>query len=91
MRHYWRCIVPENSKFKAKIAYLSDPSVDLIKHFARSIRDYKDPSDHNEYVKCEHIERSHGYMLFILSSRVEILIKPDRENHTLFFVDCEDN
>ena len=70
--------------------YLSEPSIDLINRFKKDIVDYECPSNHEGYTKCNHGERSKGYLLFILRGRVEILIKPDVETHELVFMDCED-
>jgi len=44
---------------------------------------------YNDYVQCDNVERSNGCLLFILDSRVEVIIRPDLS--TIFFVSCEDN
>lgn len=88
---FWSCKTTENSKYYEKIEYLSEPSRDLIDQFKKEIVTYEDPKNHEGYVKCDDVERSKGHLLFVLYGRVEVLIKPDKETHKLFFMNCEDN
>ena len=89
MNKFWDCKTTSNSQYYKRIDYLSDPSTDLIERFKEEIVSYADPSKHNDYVPCPP-EITKGHMLFVLGSRVEILIKLDRENHGLLFMDCAD-
>lgn len=91
MTVFWSCKTTENAQYYKKIEYVSDPSVDLIDRFKEEIITYENPMEHRAYVPCTHVEESKGHMLFILDSRVEILIKPDRDAKKLFFMDCQDN
>jgi hypothetical protein len=65
--------------------------VDLLNRFKENIITYQDPTKHPAYVNCTHVEESAGHMLFILDSRVEIILKPDNEQKILYFISCEDN
>ena len=89
MNKFWNCKTTRNSQYCKRFDYLSDPSIDLIERFKKEIVRYADPSEHNDHVPCPP-ERTKGHMLFVLGSRVEILIKLDRENHSLLFMHCED-
>ena len=88
---FWNCKTTENSKYHEKIEYLSEPSIDLIAQFKKEIVTFEDPKKHESYVKCDDVERSKGHLLFVLYGRVEVLIRPDKEMHKLFFMDCADN
>lgn len=91
MTVFWFCKTTSNSNYNKKIGDISDPSVDLIGHFKEQIITYQDPTRHPDYVPCSHIDRSKGYMLFVLSGRVEVLIKPVSSERKLLFIDCNDN
>ena len=91
MAVFWNCKSPTWSQYYHNIEYISDPSINLIEKFKKTIITYEDPKTHPDYVECNHVEKSMGYMLFILASRVEIMIKPVREKKILYFVNCEDN
>ena len=90
MTVFWSCETTENSKYQEKIQYLSEPSIDLIDSFKGIIVNYEYPSIHSAFVHCNHVDKSQGYLLFILSSRVEILIKIDNPTTTLLFMDCDE-
>ena len=45
---------------------------------------------HEDYVPCIHVEKSKGHLLFILESRIELLIRPDDKDRKLYFMDCDD-
>lgn len=86
----WICKTTSNSEYYKKIDYLSEPSIDLIGKFKKDIVHYEDPTKHKAYVVCDHIEKIKGHMLFVLDGRVEVLVRPDKENKKLFFVNCDD-
>ena len=87
---FWKCVTTSNTNFNKKLAYLSDPSLDPIEHFKERIVTYDVPTNREDYVQCDHIEKSKNYLLFILGSRVEVLIKPDYTSKELYFMDCND-
>ncbi len=91
MSVFWKCITAENLRYPQNIQYLSDPSIDLIDKFKNDIIYFEDPKKHSAYVPCTHVEKSQGNILFVLFSRVELILKPDEETHELYFVSCEDN
>lgn len=91
MTTFWTCKTPTWSRYYANIEYLSDPSLDLLNRFKKDIIDFENPMTHPAYVECTHIEESKDHMLFILDSRVEIIIYPVKERKILYFVSCEDN
>jgi len=91
MAVFWNCKTTENSDYNAKIEYLSEPSADLIDKFKKEIITYKDPSLHEAYIQCDHMERSKGHMLFVLHGRVEVMIRPESATKKLFFTDCNEN
>ena len=90
MEIFWNCKTTSNSEYYKKIRYLSEPSIDLIEHFKQEIVTYDEISKHEDYVPCSHVEKSKNHMLFILGSRVEILIRPDCDDKKLYFMDCND-
>ena len=90
MTNFWTCKTPTWSKYYTNIEYLSDPSVDLLDRFKKEIITLENPSTHSAYVECTHVEDSKGHMLFILGSRVEIIINPVKEKEILYFISCED-
>lgn len=90
MTIFWQRKTPTWSRYYKNIAYISDPSVDLIEKFKVDIVTYEDPSQHTGYVPCIHVEKSKGHMLFILGSRVEVIIKPDKNTGILYFISCDD-
>lgn len=85
---FWKCKTTTWSQYYKNIEYLSDPSVSLIEQFKQEIVGIEDPKTHKDYVPCNHVERSKGHLLFILGSRVEIIVKPDKGN--LYFIYCDD-
>ena len=91
MTIFWSTKTLTISIFDLQFEYISDPSIDLIKKFRNEIINYKNPIDHPDYVKCDNVERSNGSLLFILSGRVEIIIRPDVISKSIYFVSCEDN
>jgi len=91
MTIFWACKTPTWSKYYARVEYLSDPSVDLLERFKEDIITYKNPIEHPAYVKCTNVQESEGHILFMLDSRVEIMVKPDEEEQILYFISCEDN
>lgn len=91
MTIFWRCFTTANSNYNKNIEYISEPSKDLIDKFKEEIVCFENPKDHIEYIPCNQVERSQGNILFILFSRVEIIIKPHKETHELEFVHCQDN
>lgn len=91
MTNFWTRKTPTWSNYYERIEYLSDPSVDLLDTFKEEIITYENLTTHPAYVKCTHVQESAGHILFILDSRVEIMIKPDEEQKILYFVSCEDN
>jgi hypothetical protein len=91
MTIFWTCKTTSNASYNSKIQYLSEPSIDLIEKFKQEIVTYQDPTQHPDYVPCNHVERSKGHLLFILRGRVEVLIRPDKQAAKLFFMNCEDN
>lgn len=91
MTIFWTTKTLTNSTFDQQFEYISDPSIDLIKIFRNEIIDYPNPKTHDDYVKCDNVERSNGCLLFILKSRVEIIIRPDENSKSIYFVSCEDN
>ena len=90
MASVWKCKTTRWSDYYTKIEYISDPSIDLIEQFKQKIVDYDEPKNHSDYVPCDNVERRKGHLLFILGSRVEIIIKPNNETHVLYFMSCED-
>lgn len=91
MTVFWKCKTTTWSQYYKQIDYLSDPSVDLIEQFKKDIVNYDDPKSHSDYVPCSHVEKSKGHMLFILGSRVEIMVYPNFDTRILYFINCEDN
>lgn len=91
MTIFWNCKTTENSAYYKKIEYLNEPSIDLIETFKKQIVTYEDISKHVAYITCHHMERSKGHMLFILDSRVEVMVRPAPETKKLFFTDCNEN
>ena len=90
MATIWKCETVSNSEYYKKIEDLSEPSIDLIDRFKKEIVTLADPLQHDGYVQCDHAEKSKGCLLFVLRGRVELLIRPDSNNHKLYFVDCDD-
>lgn len=90
MTVFWIRKTPTWSRYYKNIEYISDPSSDLIDRFKEVIVIYEDPSKHPDHVPCSHVEQSKGHMLFILGSRVEVIIKPDKETRILYFISCDD-
>ena len=90
MTVFWICKTPTWSRYHKDIEYISEPSRDLTDRFKEVIVTYEDPSKHPDYVPCKHVELSKGHMLFILGSRVEIIIKPVKETRILYFISCDD-
>ncbi len=87
----WTCKAPTWSQYYSNIEYVSDPSVDLIETFKKQIVEYEDITTHPAYVLCTHVQESAGHMLFIVDSRMEIMLKPQKERNVLQFVSCQDN
>lgn len=88
---FWTTHLLLNTTFEQQFEYISDPSIDLIKAFRNEIIQCVDPKTHRDYVQCDNVERSNGCLLFILKSRVEIIIKPNYDIKSIYFVSCEDN
>ena len=91
MTKYWTCVTTDQSEYYEQLPYLSDPSIDLIEQFKKDIVTIPNPTDYDAYVSCSHIEKSHGHLLFILHSRVELIIMPVLETKELYFMTCWDN
>jgi len=87
---FWKCKTPTWSRYYQNIKYISEPSVDLIETFKKEIATYENPSEHSDYVICNHVEQSKGHLLFILGSRVEVIIKSDKDAEILYFISCDD-
>jgi len=90
MTVFWKCKTTTWSEYYKNIEYLSEPSVNLIEHFKETIVNYDDLKTHSDYVPCSHVEKSRGHMLFILGSRVEIIVYPNSDTRILYFIHCED-
>ena len=88
---FWNCKSPTWSQYYNNIDYVSEPSIDLIEKFKKTIVNYDDLKTHPDYVECDHVKKSKDHMLFILASRVEIIIYPIKKEKILYFVNCDDN
>lgn len=91
MTVFWRCTTSENFNYNKNFPNISEPSQDLINTFKENIVTFENPRDHDGYVPCTRVERSHGNILFVLLGRVELIIKPNEELYELGFISCEDN
>lgn len=91
MTVFWRCFTSTNSNYNKNIEYISEPSKDLIDKFKEEIIYFENPKEHGGYIPCNQVERSQGNILFILFSRVEVIIKPHKDRGELEFVYCQDN
>lgn len=86
----WKCKTHEDDRYLKNINSIQEPSINLIERFKIEIVDYAEPKNHEDYIKCDDVERSKGLLLFILKSRVEVMIKPDYETHIIWFVNCDE-
>ena len=87
---FWKCKSHEDDRYLDKFEYIQEPSADLIETFKIEIIQYQEPKNHESYVQCDDVERSKGLLLFILKSRVEIMIRPDYDTGIIWFVNCDE-
>ena len=87
---FWKCKSHPSDRYLKNINSIQEPSIDLIDKFKIDIIDYREPKNHEGYVKCDNVERSKNGLLFILGSRVEVIIKPDFKTMILWFVNCDE-
>jgi len=90
MTIFWKLKTPTWAPYRDNLEYLPEPSVDLIDHFKLQIVEIEEPSECEDYVPCTHVEKSQGHMLFILGSRVEVVVMPDFEKRIIYFINCQD-
>lgn len=87
---FWKCKSHKDDRYLKNILSIQDPSIDLIERFKTEIIEYTHPKNHEDYVKCDDVEKSKGVLLFILKSRVELMIKPDYDTSIIWFVNCDE-